>query len=48
MENEFKNGRAIVEVYISKCLCLMGSKTDNPMPEHSSDRELANEFVDFL
>ena len=27
-------------------LCLMGSKTDNLMPGHSSDRELANEFVD--
>ena len=26
----------------------MGSKMDNPMPEHSSDRELANEFVDFF
>ena len=24
----------------------MGSKTDNPIPEHSSDRKLANEFLD--
>ena len=26
--------------------CLTGSKMDNPMPESSSDRDLANEFVD--
>ena len=27
--------------------CLMGSKMDNARPEHSSDRELANEFLDY-
>ena len=28
--------------------CLMGSKMGNPMPEHSSFRELADEFWDFF
>ena len=27
---------------------LTGSKVDNPMPEHTDDKQLADEFADFL
>ena len=48
MENDFKRLKGNSRSLYNLVSYLIQTKMDNPMPEHSSDRELANEFVNVL